>query len=92
MKKLSKSLVKKMIYEAISEERSEEFFVTVREDDKGRMKGTEKEIINKLKSLDGSLEDDDISLKPLQELGQKISMGSIDKIIREEVSRHYEAK
>ena len=91
MKKLSKSLVKQLIYEAMAEQ-EEEFFVTVKSDNKGRMKGTKDDIIAQLKKQNSALQDDDIKFEPLEESIQKISTTSIDKMVREEVSRYYGEK
>ena len=90
MKKLSKSLVKQLIYEAMAEQ--EEFFVTVKSDNKGRMKGSKDDIIAQLKKQNSALQDDDIEFEPLEESIQKISTTSIDKMVREEVSRYYGEK
>ena len=91
MKKLSKSLVKQLIYEAMAEQ-EEEFYVIVRNDNKGRMKGTKDDIIAQLKKQNSALQDDDIEFEPLEESIQKISTTSIDKMVREEVSRYYGEK
>jgi len=91
MKKLSKSLVKQLIYEAMAEQ-EEEFYVTVKSDNKGRMKGSKVDIIAQLKKQNSALQDDDIKFEPLEELIQKISTTSIDKMVREEVSRYYGEK
>jgi hypothetical protein len=91
MKKLSKSLVKQLIYEAMAEQ-EEEFYVTVKNDNKGRMKGSKDDIIAQLKKQNSALQDDDIEFEPLEESIQKISTTSIDKMVREEVSRYYGEK
>ena len=91
MKKLSKSLVKQLIYEVMAEQ-EEEFYVTVRDDNKGQVKGSKASIVKRLKDQDGTLQDDDIKIEPLVESIQKISTTSIDKMVREEVSRYYGEK
>jgi|TARA_R100000084_G_C4554350_1_gene101548 hypothetical protein len=90
MKKLSKSLVKQLIYEVLAEQTEKKFKVSVKGDRKDGFL-TQKDI-DAIKQENPALTDDDFKIEPIGEENNSITAKTIDKMVREEVSRYYGAK
>ena len=89
MKKLSKSLVKQLIYEVMAGQAEEKFRVTIKGDLKGYLTQDD---IEAIRNENPALNDDDFKIEPIDEENNSITTKTIDKMVREEVSRYYGAK